>query len=319
MRKKKSCTAIFLFTMGIVSLGAVLFPGNFRQVLAKEITSAKQSVLTPEALQLQTYFGQEILSAHKMADLTAKTKQFTRDSEWQFRWTDTIGVSSAEICDLDSDGKEELLLTVLGEEEITFSVFEVENGIVTKSAEIATDRCGDMAAYEEILTLLRTEKGYFLLLTQKTSGLLTGDFYFSGIKLYQYNGRELYTPMTIRQTGGGSDDFSYTAYHFTEQGKTISSELIYGRVEKDRYLEDAYHIARMKELFLEYGISLTEQCHMVNYSGSFDNMIGDDTEFKVLMKLHMRGEYIYQKEIDSVFYLYHFNEAPPLTEKNGSV
>lgn len=318
MRKKKSDTAIFLFTMGIV-LGAVLFPGNGRQALAKEINSEKQSVLTPEALQLQTYFGQNILSANKMADLTAKTKLFTRDSEWQFRWTDTIGVSSAEICDLDSDGKEELLLTVLGEEEITFSVFEVENGMVSKSAEIVTDRCGDMAAYEEILTLLRTEQGYFLLLTQKTSGLLTGDFYFAGIKLYQYNGSELYTPMTIRQTGGGSDDFSYTAYHFTEQEKTTSSELIYGRTEKGRYLEDSYHIARMKELFLEYGIGLTEQCHMVNYSGSFDHMIGDDTESKVLMKLHMRGEYIYKKEIDSVFYLYHFNEAPPLTEKNGSV
>lgn len=303
------------YTKIIVLISAVLFSVNSSQVLAKEQTSIQQTTLTSEALQLQTYFGQEILSAYKMADLTAKTKFFNYDGKRQIRWTNTVGVSSAEICDLDGDGREELLLTILDDEKITFSVFEAENGTVTKTNEISTERCGDMSAYEEILTLIHTETGYYLLLTQKSSGLME-DFYFADMELYQYNGSKLYMPMAIRQTGGGSDDFDYTVFHFTEQGKMTSSELIYGIDKKGRYLDDEYHCARMKELFLDYGICTGEQCHMVNYSGSFDNFIGDDMDAKVLMKLWMWGESIHDKKNAGV--LYHFNDEPSLSEENGS-
>lgn len=309
--KKTNHATVFLYGAVFAFLSAVLFPVN--NTLAKEQTPVQQTGLTPEALRFQTYFGQEILSVNEMADLTAKTKFFDYDSKRQTRWTETIGVSSAEICDLDADGREELLLTVLDEETITFSVFEVENGTVTKTAEVSTGRCTDMSSYEEILTLICTEQGYYLLLTQKCSGLME-DFYYADMKLYQYNGSKLYTPMTILQTGGGSDDFNYTVYHFSEKGEKISSELIYGSDQNNHYLGDAYHRKRMKALFADYGISIGAQCHMVNYSGSFDNFIETDMDTKVLMKLRMWGESIHDKKNDGI--LYHFNDDLSLSKEN---
>ena len=287
---------------------ATMLPINNSRVLAKEEPTAIQD--SYEDKILREYYGKEILPEYGMADLSTKTKVFRYDSEGETRWTGTVGIASAELCDLDQDGKDELFLAVLEEETTKFCVYEVENGAVVKKAEIFPGRWNDMVAYDEILTLIHTEQGSYLLYTQNAIGIL-GDFYDADIRLYRYDGEKLYVDMMIFPKGFGSDVDEYAVWHNNNQGEIMSEELISGTDQDGKYLDDEHQSKRIKELFAEYGIVTCEQPSMWS---SFEDLVSSDTDHKVLMKLKMwSSDYSMDEK------LYHFNEALYLLPESSSV
>lgn len=285
-----------------------MLPINNSRVLAKEEPTAIQD--SYEDKILREYYGKEILPEYGMADLSTKTKVFRYDSEGETRWTGTVGIASAELCDLDQDGKDELFLAVLEEETTKFCVYEVENGAVVKKAEIFPGRWNDMVAYDEILTLIHTEQGSYLLYTQNAIGIL-GDFYDADIRLYRYDGEKLYVDMMIFPKGFGSDVDEYAVWHNNNQGEIMSEELISGTDQDGKYLDDEHQSKRIKELFAEYGIVTCEQPSMWS---SFEDLFSADTDHKVLMKLKMwSSDYSMDEK------LYHFNETKFLLPGSSSV
>ena len=291
---------------------ATMLPINNSRVLAKEEPTAQDSY---EDRLLRTYYERELQPSFGMADLSTKTKVFDRDSEREIRWTETSGIASAELCDLDGDGKDELFLAVLDEKKIYFSVYEVENGAVIKRAETSDGRWHDMAAYEEILTLIHTEQGTYLLFTQNASGVME-DYYDADILLYRYNGEILYLDMAIWQMGPGSDDLEYAAYHYTSQEKVKSKELLNGTDEDGVYMDRDHQSKRIRELFAEYGIGTCEWPDMMS---SFNSLISADTDNKVLMKLEMWSNSNYIHDEKRTEYIYHFNEAQFLLPRSSSM
>lgn len=292
---------------------ATMLPVNNGRVMAKEEPVTAQN--SYEDKLLRAYYERELQPSYGMADLSARTKTFDYDSERENRWTETIGIASAELCDLDKDGKDELFLAVLEENKINLSVYEVENGTVIKKTETSVGRCSDMVAFEEILTLIDTEQGNYLLFTQNASGIME-DFYDADLWLYRYDGGILYMDMAIWQMGPGSDDLEYAAYHYTSQGKVISEELIYGTNEDDVYLDSEHQSKRIKELFAEYGIGT---CDWPDMRGNFERLISADTDHKVLMKLRMwdSHNHIYEEKMADI--IYHFNEAQFLLPGSASI
>lgn len=287
---------------------AFIFPASSSCVSAKEEPVATQD--SYEDKILREYYGKEILPEYGMADLSTKTKVFGYDSERETRWTGTIGIASAELCDLDQDGKDELFLTVLEEETTKFCVYEVENGAVVKKVEIFPGRWSDMVAYDEILTLIHTEQGSYLLYTQSASGILE-DFYDADIRLYRYDGGKLCVDMMIFQKGPGSDVNEYAVWHNNNQGEIMSEELISGTDQDGEYLDDEHQSKRIKELFAEYGIVTCEQPSMWS---SFKDLVSADTDHKVLMQLDMWSSRYSMDER-----LYHFNETQFLLPGSSSV
>ena len=312
-RSMHSTVSIVAGAVFSLILAAMLPISNIR-VWAKEEPAAQDSY---EDRLLRTYYERELQPSFGMADLSTKTKVFDRDSEREIRWTETSGIASAELCDMDGDGKDELFLAVLDEKKIIFSVYEVENDEVVKKTETSEGRWHDMAAYEEILTLIHTEQGTYLLFTQNASGVME-DYYDADILLYRYDGEILYLDMAIWQTGPGSDELEYAAYHYTSQEKVKSKELLNGTDEDGVYLDRDHQSKRIRELFAEYGIGT---CEWPDMRSNFNSLISADTDNKVLMKLDMRSNSNYIRDEDRTEYIYHFNfnEAQFLLPRSSSM
>ena len=313
INRKQYSTAIAVFGTAFTLISATMLPINNSRVWAKEEPVAVQD--SYEDKLLRTYYERELQPSYGMADLSTRIKAFDRDSEREIRWTETLGIASAELCDLDKDGKDELFLAVLDEKKIIFSVYEVENGTVIKKAETSDGRWHDMAAYEEILTLIHTEQGTYLLFTQNASGVME-DYYDADILLYRYDGEILYLDMAIWQMGPGSDDLDYAAYHYTSQEKVKSKEVIYGTDEDGVYLDSEHQSKRIKELFAEYGIGT---CDRPDMRSSFKRLISADTDKKVLMELSMWSSSNYIHDENRSEYIYHFNEARYLLPGSSSM
>ena len=314
MKKRSKQSTVCTVTGAVFALILVtMLPINNNHVWAKEEPVAAQD--SYEDRLLRTYYERELQPSLGMADLSTKTKVFDRDSEREIRWTETSGIASAELCDLDGDGKDELFLAVLEEKKIIVSVYEVENGAVIKTAETSEGRWHDMAAYEEILTLIHTEQGTYLLFTQNAGGVME-DYYDADILLYRYDGKILYLDMAIWQMGPGSDDLDYAAYHYTSQEKVKSKEVIYGTDEDGVYLDRDHQSKRIRELFAEYGIGT---CECPDMRSSFNSLISADTDQKVLMKLEMWSNSNYIHDEKRTEYIYHFNEAQFLLPRSSSM
>lgn len=311
-RCKNSMTHI-VFGMVLILMTAVILPANSIRVSAKEEPVTLQD--SSEDKLLREYYERKILPAYGMADLSTKTRAFDYDSEREIRWTETIGIASAELCDLDTDGKDELFLAVLEEKRIRFSVYEVENGAVIKKTEAYAGRYSDMAAYEEILTLIHTEQGNYILLTQNASGVME-DFYDADILLYRYDGGTLYLDMAIWQMSPGSDELEYAACHYTNQGKLLSEELICGTDRDGTYLNSEHQSKHMKELFAEYGI---ETCEQPDMRGSLKSLVSGNVGQKVLMELSMWNSSNYIHDEKRTEEIYHFNEAQYILPESNSM
>lgn len=90
------------------------------------------------------------------ADLGAQVKEFNMDTiheegayEKNENWTGLSGIADTHICDLDGDGRDELITLVLRETNIDICVYEVGDNAVTKRAECTEPRIDDLTGCDE--------------------------------------------------------------------------------------------------------------------------------------------------------------------------
>lgn len=277
-------------------------PSSADENESEESESEENSV----AALLQDYLDKELVPQYGYADLRAREKAFTSTDfyyEVDRNWTGISGIAEARILDLDSDGDDELLVIITEGQHLTMNVYEVENGVPVKRGELEDDRMeqegmGDDCLYEKVFSLVEAGDTKYLLYTSRFSGFVTGDGYFSYVKLYRYDDAVLYVPLAVMQAYLGSGDFEYDAYLYDESGNVLSQERVYDDADYDNF-GDAYCRERMKELFGGYGIGIGENASMINGESFFDGFLAPDVEHEEILKLRMQGEI---QEEQAVYY-----------------
>ena len=247
---------------------------------------------------LREYLDTELESQYGYADLTAKEHMFLWDAspEEDKYWTGAKGIADAEIFDLDGDGMDELLVVMLDEQNISLWVYEVENDTPVRKAEISEERWNDKVLYDVVLSTAKGDGINYLLLREEASGGLA-DFYSADVKLYRYDGVNLWVPLAILQTGGGSIDFEYTAYEYDGDGNQLSEELVYSF---ELGYDSAHCYERVAGLFGKYGRALDSAAAVNGEQDIFDSLTVSEG-YGELLHITMSAEY----QSDGV--LYRFN------------
>lgn len=213
----------------------------------------------PETAELlQNYLETELIPQYGTADLGTQIKEFEYEDtydEANYFWTASSGLSDAKIYDLDQDGDEELLVFLLTEEDITLCIYEAEEDEVRQAVEYTQKRFDDLSGFDVSWSLLTANETPYLLYQEDEYGIFA-DGSITNTGLYRYDGSQLYAPMLIKQTQGGSIDFIYTAYQYNAEGELLNEEVVLDEDiehESDRTWE--YYCQRVAELFGTYGIS----------------------------------------------------------------
>ena len=208
--------------------------------------------------KLQEYLKNELEPQYGYADLNARSQFFDWNVSFEENknWTGAAGMAKAEIRDLDGDGRDEMLVLVLKEEEISLSIYEVENNVPVKKAEHSEERIWDMFGYEVLYSMVDGGGVPYLFVKEELSGILS-DGYQANIKLYRYDGTTFYMPLGILQTGGGSSDFEFKAYEYDAFGNLLNEETVYDEVyDHEVNYDSAYCRERIVDLFGKYGLAL---------------------------------------------------------------
>lgn len=246
---------------------------------------------------LREYLDAELASQYGYADLTAKEHMFSWDAspEEDKYWTGAKGIADAEIFDLDGDGTDELLVVMLDEQNISLWVYEAEKDTPVRKAELSQARWSDTELYDVVLSTAKGDGINYLLLREEASGGLA-DFYAADVKLYRYDGANLYVPLAILQTGGGAIDFEYMAYEYDGDGNQLSEELVYSF---EPGYDSAYCYGRVAALFGKYGLELDSAAAINGEKDIFDSLTVSEG-YGELLHLTMRAEY----QEDSVLFLF---------------
>lgn len=259
---------------------------------------------------LQDYLDTELIPQYGTANLSAQTKTFdsetvhTEAPENPF-WTTSAGLSDARIYDLDQDGDEELLVFLLTEENVTLCIYEAEDGKVHQTVEFPQERCTDIDGFDLSWSLLTADGIPYLFYQELNYGLIW-DYSDTNAGLYRYDGQQLYAPLVIAQTAGGSSDFVFTAYQYSPEGELLNEEVVYGMDSEsgpDYSME--YYFQRVAELFDTYGIHLDSNIDSPLELDIYQN-ITDADDYEVLLQMEMWADYLMQD--DSYFHVYHFND-----------
>lgn len=205
-------------------------------------------------------------------------------------WTNLYGIVKAEICDLDGDGQEELFVILIEGKDIHLCVYEVDEdqpfGAPVKRAEVIEERSGDIHNHEDVCTKVDGDAAYLLFMQAYWGGW--GDGYYGQVKLYRYDGTNLYTPLTVQQEGEASSEFVYLARQYEADGTMLSEKVIYDDAALyGTYMDEDYCRGCMKELFGAYGISIGDRATVHIYDGSFDGFLASGQSSEELMKLRM--------------------------------
>ncbi len=261
--------------------------------LTAKLEEVKQAKNDSTASKLQQYLDNELASQYGHADLSAKTQTFAMNNpalEENRNWTAVAGIADAEICDLDGDGRDELLVIALDGENISLTVYEVEDDAPVKKAELLEARASDISGYEVSCSMVEGQGIVYLLLEEGSWGIFA-DGRSDNVKLYRYDGTNLYTPLVVLQTEGGSSDFVYTAYQYDGTGNQLSEEVVYDEVyDHEPKYDRAHYYERVAALFGEYGLALDSAAAISGEKEIFDNL-PTSAGYKELLYLDMWGDY----------------------------
>lgn len=279
-----------------------------QELLAEKIEEVNRMETVAVSKRLQEYLDKELVPQYGYADLGAQIKEFNMDTiyngtqayEENQNWTGLSGIADTRICDLDNDGRDELIILVLREANIDICVYEVEDNAVIMRAECSEARIDDFTGCDEKWSMLEGESGKYLYCSKNYRGILA-DGTYEAEKLYRYDGENLYIPLMI-ECGWGSSDFVYKAYRYDANGEQLSEEILYDESDYNTTNDDwEYCNKRIEELFAECGIAL----------GSDGDIQKTDKGYEELMAFNMWGDYrnYYPGEYswcDTI--VYHFND-----------
>lgn len=258
---------------------------------------AEEIEVTPEQIRasLETALS-DLEKQYGYADLSPRNEMFDFEGDYSSRlddwnvWTNLYGIVKAEICDLDGDGQEELFVILIEGKDIHLCVYEVDEdhpfGAPVKRAEVIEERSGDIHNHEDVCTKVDGDAAYLLFMQAYWGGW--GDGYYGQVKLYRYDGTNLYTPLTVQQEGEASSEFVYFARQYEADGTMLSEKVIYDDAALyGTYMDEDYCRGCMKELFGAYGISIGDRATVHIYDGSFDDFLASGQSSEELMKLRM--------------------------------
>lgn len=282
----------------LTSFGAKkLFAGKKEEVDGKEAAEAP--------LKLREFLDKELAAEYGYASLGAQVKEFENEAllwsgkDYGKNWTGAAGIAYARICDWDGDGMEELLAAFLEDTNMILRVYEVKDGVVTRTAECLEERVDDMHGYDETWALLDVESGKYLYCFKDYRAIIAEGSYVEA-KLYRYDGEELYVPFKINRDWGSSD-FVGRAHKYDKYEALLSQEILYdatGYYQRGR--DKAYGERRAAELFAEYGIALNSE----------KGIRTADNGYEELLTLNMWADYRNYHSSNSTWdtWVYHFND-----------
>lgn len=249
-------------------------------------------VASETAELLQNYLETELIPQYGTADLGTQIKEFEYDDAYDEAnsfWTASAGLSDAKIYDLDQDGDEELLAFLLTEEDITLCIYEAEEDGVRQTAEYTRERYSDMDGYDISWSLLTANETPYLFFYEDGYGIFW-DYSTTNAGLYRYDGSQLYAPLFIEQTQGGSSDFIHTAYQYNADGELLNEEVVLDEdTEHESDCTPEYFKQRVAELFGSYGISLDSEA-AIQRNGNIYQDIEKADGYEPLLHLEMQGE-----------------------------
>ena len=272
-----------------------------------DIEEDKEEIpVAPDTAELlQNYLETELIPQYGTADLGTQIKEFEYEDtydEANYFWTASSGLSDAKIYDLDQDGDEELLVFLLTQEDITLCIYEAEEDGIRQTAEYTRERFSDMDGYDISWSLLTANETPYLFLSENGYGIFW-DYSTTDTGLYRYDGSQLYAPLLINQTQGGSSDFIYTAYQYNADGELLNEEVVLDEdTEHESDCTWEYYCQRVAELFDTYGISLDSEAAIQRNRNIYRD-IEEADGYEPLLHLEMQGEIL-----DYPITALHFND-----------
>lgn len=265
----------------------------------------------------QNYLEEELVPQYGRADFHAQSRNVTEEEYDKWReepekreiWKDTNGVAATEICDLDGDGSEELLVMLLENEQIIMRIYELKEGKVYKNAETKWERPSDLSEYDLFWAVLRGEddKAY-LFFTDNYHGFMR-EYDLKNAELYRYDGLKLYMPLAVRQTSDRYDGgVAYTAYWYDADRMKHSEEVIFDEREKgERGLNLAFYRYEIGKLFDEYGINLDREAVLNTGQGVYQNLT-KAKGYRELLRLQVWNDDM-GASYPGDYGVYHFNDS----------
>lgn len=295
---------------------------------SEEAPAVEEIEVTPEQIRasLETALS-DLETQYGYADLSPRNEMFDFEGDYSSRldgwnvWANLYGIVKAEICDLDGDGQEELFVILIEGKDIHLCVYEVDtdqpSDVPVKRAEAIEERSSDIQRHEDVCRKVDGNGVTYLLFMQAYWGGW-GDGYYGQVKLYRYDGTNLYTPFIIQQEAEASSEFVYFARQYEADGTMLSKEIIYDDAALyGTYMDENYCRGRMKELFGACGISVGDRAAVYIYDGSFDDFLASGQSSEELMKLRMWSDVPGNDWGRLIFY---FNSAgQPAAETEGYI
>lgn len=195
-----------------------------------------------------------------------RTYTIYRMADGHMAWTNISGICGSEICDLDGDGAEELIVfelagdvRMMGSGELSIQVYEVHDGKAGLSGACPEYFPSDAGGSELSWSLLQADGAVYLFYHDSYRGVGGEQGSTNEAALYKYDGENFYSPLRIKRTTGEADRVTYTAYQYDTGGKLLSEEVVYeGPQDVPQESEPAHYDERVEELFDAYGIPVRE-------------------------------------------------------------
>lgn len=246
----------------------------------------------------QEYLDEQILEYDGAVDLEKQARAFDwnrtytiyRMADGHMAWTNISGICGSEICDLDGDGIEELIVfklngdeRLMGSGEMSVCAYEAIDGKVDWPKTCSKNLSVHAGGAELTWSLLQADGAVYLFYHDNYRGV-DGEYDSTNeAALYRYDGEHFYSPLRIERRVGEAGNVTYTAYQYDTGAKLLSEEVIYdGPQDVLQGSGLAHYYKRIEELFGAYGISIDSETALKNGQNIYHEIMEAQDEQRLL-------------------------------------